>query len=161
MEDVCDLSEYNCNQVRRSQKALSQLLRIALFDLWLTNEDRTCNNYNLLYDLQLGNIVSIDYGGIFNSGILNNAVYQLNPADSILSSNLYSRLKPKMSDRLMDHIKSQYLRSIKKCKRITQMVLDSIPEEWNVEKYVIKNKLGEVFVDGWISDTWGNFEQMI
>lgn len=161
MENVCDLSEYNCNQVRRSQKALSQLLRIALFDLWLTNEDRTCNNYNLLYDLQLGNIVSIDYGGIFNSGILNNAVYQLNPADSILSSNLYSRLKPKMSDRLMDHIKSQYLRSIMKCKRITQMVLDSIPEEWNVEKSVIKNKLREVFVDGWISDTWGNFEQMI
>lgn len=46
MEDVFDLGEFNCNQVEVSERTLFQLLRIALFDLWLANEDRTCNNYN-------------------------------------------------------------------------------------------------------------------
>lgn len=69
MDSVVDLSDINCNQIRSSFGALYDLLTIALFDLWIANEDRTCNNYNLLFDLKQEIIVSIDYGGIFNSGI--------------------------------------------------------------------------------------------
>ena len=78
LENVCDLNEMNCDQVKVVTRTLKQILIIALFDLWLSNEDRTCNNYNLLYDLRQDSIVSIDYAGIFNSGIIDRPIYQLN-----------------------------------------------------------------------------------
>lgn len=156
MEDVCDLSEFNCDQVQLSKRSLSQLLRIALFDLWVANEDRTCNNYNLLYDLRLWNIVSIDYGGIFNSGILNGSIYQLNREDSIVSSDLYCRLKPAGFESVVNLLHTHYSLSVSRCKGMLQSVLNSIPEEWIVDRRVIKNKTDELFAVDWIEDTWNN-----
>ena len=161
MEGVFDLGEYNCNQVEVSYRTLSQLLRIALFDLWLANEDRTCNNYNLLYDLRAGNLVSIDYGGIFNSGIMNNRVYQLNAADSIVSSDLFSRLKAAGLQRAMTGLYLTYLRLVAKCKKNVSMLLENVPDEWKVDKSAMQNKLEELFENTWVNDTWFNFKELV
>ena len=161
MEDVFDLGEYNCNQVGVSERTLSQLLRIALYDLWLANEDRTCNNYNLLYDLKAGNLVSIDYGGIFNSGILNNPVYQLNAADSIISSDLFSRLKEAGLTKALSGLHLTYLRLVAKCRKAVPMLLESVPNEWKVDKPALQNKLEELFEILWVNDTWFNFKELV
>ena len=161
MEDVFDLGEYNCNQVEASRMVLSQLFWIALFDLWLANEDRTCNNYNLLYDLRNKRLVSIDYGGIFNSGILNNPMYQLNASDSIVSSDLFYRLKSADTQRLLSGMHNMYLRVVAKCKKTVPVIIDSIPPEWDVEKTTLERKLQELFTAEWINDTWFNFKGLV
>ena len=161
MEDVFDLGEYNCNQVGVSERTLTQLLRIALFDLWLANEDRTCNNYNLLYDLRAKSLVSIDYGGIFNSGILNNPVYQLNASDSIISSDLFGRLKTAGLQKAIYGLHMTYLSLVAKSKKAVPMLLQSMPDEWKVDESALQNKLKELFELPWVNDTWLNFKELV
>ena len=158
MENVSDLGEYNCDQVWVSEWSLYQLLQIALFDMWLANEDRTSNNYNLLYDLRQGRIVSIDYGGIFNSGTLNYPVSQLTPEDSIITSDLFFRLKYSNLQDVVQRLHIYFLRSVAKCKAIVQESLDILPEKWKADKTLIEAKLAEVFAVEWVTDTWENFK---
>lgn len=161
MEDVFDLGEFNCKQVEVSLKTLSQLLWIALFDIWLANEDRTCNNYNLLYDLREKRLVSIDYGGIFNSGILNRPLYQLDASDSIVSSDLFSRLKAVDIQKVLSGLHISYLGIVAKCQKKAPVILDSIPQEWDVDKTMIAGKLQELFAIEWINETWFNFKDLV
>ncbi len=161
MEDVFDLGEFNCNQVEVSWRTLSQFLRIALFDLWLANEDRTCNNYNLLYDIKDDKLVSIDYGGIFNSGILNSPLYQLDFADSIISSDLFCRLKAADTQRVLSGMHIAYLSILSKCKKTVPVILDSIPQEWEVDKTAIERKLQELFSVEWINETLSNLKELV
>lgn len=161
MEDVFDLGEFNCNQVEVSVRTLSQLLRIALFDLWLANEDRTCNNYNLLYDIREENLVSIDYGGIFNSGIMNSPIYQLDAVDSIISSDLFCRLKVADTQKVLPGMYFTYLKMVAKCKKAVSAILDGIPLEWKVDKAILEEKLQELFAPAWINETWVNFKDLV
>lgn len=161
MENVFDLGGLNCNQVEKSLRTLSQLIRIALFDLWLANEDRTCNNYNLLYDLKEKSLVSIDYGGIFNSGILNYPLYQLNASDSIISSDLFCRLKTPNLQNALSLMRVKYIRLVANCKKKVSVIIDSIPQEWNVEKTTLELKLQELFATEWINETWSNFTDLV
>jgi len=77
---------------RFDEHSLTQLLIIALFDFWIANEDRTANNYNLLYRTDNRSLVSIDYGGILNSCTMNRPLSQLEVTDSILYSDLFDFL---------------------------------------------------------------------
>lgn len=161
LEGVFDLGEFNCNQVEVSRRTLSQLLQIALFDMWLANEDRTCNNYNLLYDIRDRRLVSIDYGGIFNSGILTNPVYQLNAADSILSSDLFIRLKLADAQIVLPGMRTAYLRLVARCKKAVPVILESIPVVWGIDKTALKRKLQELFTVEWVNGTWLNFNDLV
>lgn len=157
MENVCDLSEINCDQVRVAPSTLKQLLRIALFDFWLSNEDRTCNNYNLLYDLRKDEIISIDYGGILNSGVMGTPVSQLDESDSILSSDLYERLKGEKNPGILESMYTEFIMSVDHCKQRTPSFLRSIPKEWHADLFALEAKLGGLFTLDWLNDTWDNF----
>lgn len=157
MENVFDVSSFNCDQVKMSQRTLSQILKIALFDLWIANEDRTSNNYNLLYDLRLQNIVSIDYGGIFNSGILGMPIYQLNENDSILYSDLYAWLK--RAD--FKYSFQDFSSCVSMCQKSYKEILNSIPKEWAVDINLFENKLSELFTPTWLKDTWDNYNTIV
>ncbi|MBO4923265.1 MAG: hypothetical protein J5382_03975 [Bacteroidales bacterium] len=160
MDNVIDLSEINCSQVPVSRSALSQLLRIALFDLWITNEDRTCNNYNLLYDLRQNNIVSIDYGGVFNSGTMERPLYQLNESDSIISSDLFDRLKFSGLEKECSSMYLRFLVTLHKCSSIVPNIIDSIPEEWIINRSLVIDKIKELFNPYWVTATWDNFREI-
>ena len=157
MENTIDLSNYNCDQVLTSWTTKNQLLTIALFDLWLANEDRTSNNYNLLYDLRSDTIVSIDYGGIFNTIILGAPIFQLNAEDSIISSDLFDRLNKAG----IEYSRTTFLRLVSKCKAAVPEILESIPREWNINTLLFEKKIAEVFNMNWLSDTWNNFISLI
>lgn len=157
MENVFDLSEINCDQIKISVSSIHQLLRISLFDFWLSNEDRTCNNYNLLYDLANERIVSIDYGGLFNSGISGLPLYQLNESDSILSSELYDRMKGSGIHFSFDEVYTSFIKNMRRCRALTRMILDSVPRAWNVDMKAIENRLSDLFTDTWVQNTWDNF----
>lgn len=160
MANVIDLNEINCALIPVLSRTLRQLLTIALFDLWITNEDRICNNYNLLYDIKQENIVSIDYGGIFNSAIINRPAYQLSESDSILTSNLYERLKKANVSQAKSVLKRDYYGYVDRCKKSLPEILGNIPSEWNIDATAIKKKIDNLFDSEWIEDTWNNFNDI-
>lgn len=161
MANVFDLFEMNSDQVSMRQSSLNQLLTIALFDLWIANEDRTCNNYNLLYDWNKDWIVSIDYGGIFNSGILNRPLYQLNASDSIISSDLFERLKHLGQQQVVESVEKSFAIFVKRCENIVTKVFQSVPEEWEINMSSIQDKVTELFCPHWIDETKETFENII
>ena len=68
------------------------MLKIALFDIWLSNEDRTFNNYNLLLQAIKGGfsiLYIIDNTEIFNSSMAYDQSMELiTQGDSVLNSDL-------------------------------------------------------------------------
>ena len=101
--------------------------------------------------------MSIDYGGIFNSGILGMPIYQLNESDSIISSDLYERLKT--ADFTFSRI--SFLSFVSRCKAAVPEVIKAIPNEWGVNSNLFANKLDELFDVRWLGDTWETYKNLI
>ena len=161
MDSVFDLSDINCDQVPSSFASLYDLLTIALYDLWIANEDRTCNNYNLLYDIKQNRIVSIDYGGIFNSGITSNHMYQLNEHDSIIASDLFDSLKKSDVEKVIGTLRFLYLKNVSYCSKKSKAILNSIPAEWRIDIALFEAKLNELFEISWVNSVWDNFNSIL
>ena len=67
MDGVVDVTPSTFSQIPATKEILYQLIKIALFDFWIANEDRNSNNANLMYDMVNERLVSIDYGCILNT----------------------------------------------------------------------------------------------
>ncbi len=63
-------------------------LLIALFNLWVANEDRNWNNANLLYDVNSNNLIAIDHGCILNTATFDYNLSLLTQNETILYSDL-------------------------------------------------------------------------
>ena len=71
--------------------ARDTFLRIGLFDIWLCNEDRHYENFNLLYDLKSKVFIPIDHVDCFNGLNIDKERYPISPNESILSSPFLNR----------------------------------------------------------------------
>ncbi len=67
IDNTHDINFNNVYQIEKNAKTLNELLRIALYDFWVSNEDRSANNTNLIYNYETNTIIPIDNGGIFNT----------------------------------------------------------------------------------------------
>lgn len=67
MDGVVDITPSTYSKVPATAEIVNQLMKIALFDFWVANEDRNANNANLMYDMVREQLVSIDYGCILNT----------------------------------------------------------------------------------------------
>ncbi len=66
-------------------------LMIALFDIWLANDDRNHNNFNLLLNVSndgMYHFHPIDHVNIFNSSHLRYGIAELTEEDSIIKSDI-------------------------------------------------------------------------
>lgn len=73
----------------------NDLLKIALFDIWIANEDRKQNNYNLLLVQEpYGkiNFAPIDHEMIFNTGNLDKGLVELTEDESLATSTIFRKL---------------------------------------------------------------------
>jgi hypothetical protein len=74
------------------QKEIKEsFLKIGLFDIWMSNEDRHYENFNLLYNLKEKRYVPIDHAMCFNSGNLDKAPSLIGNNESILTSPFVNR----------------------------------------------------------------------
>lgn len=166
--NVIDITPSTISQVAQEEKLLIQLLNIALFDFWVANEDRNANNANLMYDVQNNNIISIDYGCIFNTATFDYHITQLTETDSIINSDLFKYLvssmqQKRLNDMLVNNVYTQYAQNIKNCidRFHIDSLMDSIPCEWNIDKFIVINKIKELFEQHWIDECWENFNDCI
>ena len=161
LDNVVDITPTTCNIVKNTTELLLQLLKIALFDFWIANEDRTYNNANLLYDIIEEKLVSIDYGGIFNTSTFEYPLSQLTMTDTILYADLFRHLaQNKDKDDILNMAKgmrSNYDKCIKNSKQEIKEILNKIPNEWNISKTIVELKLNELTNSEWTEAVWLNF----
>lgn len=151
-------NSYELNKITQKE----DLLKIGLFDLWLSNEDRNHNNANLLInpDEKGYNIVAIDHVNIFNSSTLKYGLCQLSEDESIISTD-YVKMLFKRGDKLNEltnSLEKSFYVCVRKCLKNLPIILKNIPEDWNINieelERLIKNQL---FSKDWQSQTIQSF----
>ena len=164
IDGVIDITPTSFRQVVANTDTLYQLLKIALFDFWVANEDRTYNNANLLYNIEDEQLISIDYGGILNNVTFDFPLSQLTETDSILGADIFAHIiKSVSSKQLTEAVKrleKDYMQCISRSKR-QSVLLAEMPKEWAVPTTKIESKVEELFSQKWINDTWENFVECL
>lgn len=138
------------------------LLRIALFDVWLSNDDRNTNNTNILIKRESNKIipVAIDHEKIFNTSTLDRKIHIQTYEDSIFYSSLYHRLfkKSESTVNLIHEVCATLHERARGCNTQLDGILDDIPDEWNIDIEELKEKLGKnIFQESWLNKVEATF----
>ncbi len=161
LDGVVDITPSTYAKVPATKKTLDQLLKIALFDFWIANEDRNANNANLMYDVARAQLVSIDYGCIFNTATFDSPISQLTSTDTILWSDLFKHLIQNIDRKtvfaLANSLKADYEECLRQSKDIITEVLAEMPPEWKVTTETVSEKLRQLFDEHWTAEVWNNF----
>lgn len=141
-----------------------ELIQIALFDLWLGNDDRNWNNYNLLLESRTDgyHFIPIDHETIFNSNSLSYGINIQTEQDSLIYTSLF---KTVVSKRLIKSIfeKEKIIREdfylcIVNCKNELDKIWEELPHDWNISidtkrELILKN----IFSSEWQDDVFRTF----
>jgi hypothetical protein len=129
------------------------ILKIALFDIWLANEDRGHNNLNLLLDVRKEyNFIPIDHGAVFNSRLLDGHIRLLTENECLTNTDLLKHLFPKrdFSREFVQELKDYFYLCTHKCKQNFDEILRFIPPDWTIDLKAVTDKIqNEVFTNEW------------
>lgn len=144
---------------------LGHLLKIALFDFWVANEDRNGNNSNLLYDVVNKCFVPIDFGCILNNADFQSPMMRLTTTDTIINSPLFNYLTEGIGSqsiqKLVMNLKETYTKYVSQCREHINCIVDDIPSDWNISASFVQNKLLQLFDPQWTEAVWGDFEESL
>lgn len=165
LDGVVDITPSTYAKVPATVDTLEQLIRIALFDFWIANEDRNANNANLMYDVAHNRLVSIDYGCILNTATFEYPLSQLTTTDTILWSDLFQHLVQGQEivtiQAIADRLKEEFRQSIQRASVQVNRIIEEMPTEWNVPQGVVKEKLHQLFDERWTIEVWENFMECL
>ena len=151
----------------RRIKNKNDLLKIALFDIWLCNEDRTTNNYNLLLQAVKGGysiLYIIDNTEIFNSSMAySQSLEQIAQCDSILNSDLSTLVFKNNSEivREVDVLLKEFPIFTKSCQNNLQSILSQVPQQWNIDLESYETKISVIFTEDWLKICTHTFREYI
>ena len=138
-----------------------QILNIALFDIWVANEDRNWNNANLLYDVISNDLIVIDHGCILNTATFDYNLSLLTQNETILYSDLahfiLSDIPQNVSNKLITNLEVHFKSMSKRHKELISSVTDNIPDSWKVNAEIVIAKMNQLFEKNWIEDCWETF----
>ncbi len=165
LDGVVDITPSTYAKIPAKTETLTQLMKIALFDFWVANEDRNANNANLMYDVTHEQLVSIDYGCIFNTATFEYPLSQLTSTDTILWSDLFHHLLQgadrQTSLAIANRLKVDYEESLDRSKNIVAEIIAEIPREWNVPTEKVCEKLHQLLDKQWTVAVWNNFMECL
>lgn len=162
--ELTKLNELNIASGFKNSPFKLNLLKIALFDCWLSNEDRNDNNYNLMFDLVNDyQLVAIDNEGIFNSRTFNNPIYSLNFNDSILNGGFAQKLfnKKDLTPDIIENLKTYFYLCAQNCEQSKNNILSNVPENWQIDTALVNEKLLEIFSDDWKNESFSTFQTFV
>ena len=143
------------NIVRRI-KNKEDFLKIALFDIWLANEDRNAGNYNLLLQSVKGGYILlyiIDNTDIFNSSMAyTQGIVEITEDDSVLKSDLATLLFKKDTSitEKINSLLEDFPIFVKECKDRLSYILAQLPKKWCIDVDNYQNKINDIFLDNWL-----------
>lgn len=145
----------------------SDFLKIALFDIWLANEDRNYNNNNLLMYYAKDHSMSfyaIDHVNIFNSSFFNYGIQALTEDDSIINTGLAKLLfaHDRKLGVMVDKLVEIFYLCTKDCETNLERILALVPNSWAIDIVDIKAKMEHyLFNDAWKKQCEENFRTFI
>ena len=151
----------------RRIKNKNDLLKIALFDIWLSNEDRTANNYNLLLQAVKGGfsiLYIIDNTEIFNSSMAYSQPMELiTQDDSILNSKLATFVFKNDTEtvREVNALLKEFPIFTEKCQDNLQSILNQVPQKWHIDLQSYKTKIATIFTENWLKICEYTFREYI
>lgn len=147
-----------------SISVLYSFLKIGIFDLWMCNEDRNFNNFNLLFNTVDNVFVPIDHVNCFNTNNLDIDQYLISDNESILDSPFLSLFLSRNLQQLKAKIRLEIINDFKSCVQICNDQLDNIliatPIEWNAKPDYLKQRLQFLFSENWIKQCENQFNRL-
>ena len=140
----------------RKIKNKEDFLKIALFDIWLANEDRNAGNYNLLLQSVKGGymlLYIIDNTYIFNSSMAyTQGIVEITENDSVLKSDLATLLLKKDTSitEKINSLLEDFPIFVKECKDRLPYILAQLPKKWCIDVDNYQNKINDIFLDNWL-----------
>ncbi len=165
--DHATLPMFKDRNFRNKFRNKSDFLKIALFDIWLGNEDRNYNNFNLLFDVGKDgyyHFFAIDHGAIFNTSSLDYGMCQLTEDDSILKTDLAKVLfsKDTATHRIVNELIEMYYLCTLDCKNRLPEILSLVPQSWNLDMKDLERKISDaLFSDQWLASCEDTFRDFI
>lgn len=145
----------------------TDFLKIALFDIWLANEDRNHNNFNLLLYASSDKInffYAIDHVNIFNSTFLDYGIAELTEDDSIIKTDIAKVLfgKDRKLIAVVDNLVEMLYICTKECENKLDDILNLVPDSWNIDKALIKQRIiNHLFSYDWKNQCALNFRAFV
>ena len=145
-------------EIVRKIKNKDDFLKISLFDIWLSNEDRNCGNYNLLLKTIEGGggytlLYIIDNADIFNSSMAyTQGLMDITEEDTVLNSELALLLFKKDTQivKKVDTLLSLFPSFVECCKKELSNIYQQIPPKWNINISQYETKINELFSEKWL-----------
>lgn len=154
-------------EIVRKIKNKDDFLKISLFDIWLSNEDRNCGNYNLLLKTIEGGytlLYIIDNADIFNSSMAyTQGLTNITEEDTVLNSELAVLLFKKDTQivKKVDTLLSLFPYFVGSCKKELSNIYQQIPQKWNINISQYDPKINELFSKNWLDICDKNFRTYI
>lgn len=141
-----------------------ELIQIALFDLWLGNDDRNWNNYNLLIESKADgyHFIPIDHETIFNGNSLQYGQCFQTEQDSLIYTPLFETVVTKkfVKSKLQElkTVQKDFYLCIANCKNELDKILEEIPHDWNISIATKRELiLKKIFSPEWQDEVFHNF----
>jgi len=161
------MSSFKDKNYRKKIINKSDLLKIALFDIWLCNDDRNFGNNNLLIKTDNQNnkhFYVIDHTTLFNTSHLERELAELTEDDSILNTDmaklLLSNLK-KLTE-IVDNLIDSFYLCTKLCEDNLDDILAKTPVSWDIDIPNITERMKvELFTEDWKKRCEINFRTLV
>ncbi|WP_313375788.1 HipA family kinase [Chishuiella sp.] len=165
--DYTTMSMFEEKSFRDKIADKNDFLKIALFDIWMANEDRNHNNFNLLLYVspeKLNFFYAIDHVNIFNTSFLDYGIAELTEDDSILKTDLAKILfgKNKKINEIVDNLVENFYLCTIECENKLDEILSLVPESWNINIEQIRQRIiDNLFTDEWKGQCETNFREFV
>lgn len=165
--DLSLISLFEESSFRDKLSNREDYLKIALFDIWIANEDRNHNNFNLLLFVapnKMNFFYAIDHVNIFNSSYLNYGIADLTEDDSLIKTELAKILfkNSKKLTQIVDSLVENFYLRIQECYNNLDKIIALTPNSWGIEKEEVKGKIVQnLFTEEWAKRCERNFREFI
>ena len=171
LEEALDVNKsmLGNKEIVRRIKNKDDFLKISLFDIWLSNEDSNCGNYNLLLKTIEGGggytlFYIIDNTEIFNSSMAyTQGLMDITEEDTVLNSELAVLLFKRDTQivKKMNTLLSLFPSFVGSCKKELNNIYQQIPQKWNINISQYEPNINELFSKNWLNICERNFRTYI
>ena len=161
------VSSFKDKNYRNKIVIKSDLLKIALFDIWLCNDDRNFANNNLLIrtdDELKKHFVVIDHTTLFNTSHFERELAELTEDDSILNTDMAKILLSKLKKltNIVDNLVDSFYLCTLDCENNLDDILQKTPQSWHINIPFVKQRMTELlFTDEWKKKCETNFRTLV
>lgn len=145
-----------------SKELKNDFLKLCFMDIWIGNEDRSHNNYNILLIKETKDyaLFPIDHEACFNHGELRGPLIPITYEESLIYSEAFSKLfsHADVIPARVAEKKAMYYLCRTACLEQLPAILSAIPAAWQIDIQHQHEILARfLFDDEWFDEAWKTF----